>query len=331
MKKVTSLFLAAIMLISFAIPSFAEENELKKSISAAKKYLLEADADAETFDRTLSYAEAELIGDTTKIYIVKADVTDAKKLAEYILIQKTFGESIDLDDGDYADRLILLQKEDGSFGTAEATVYAVAALFASGKKTDKSEEKPYDEVGAVNFIVNSQAEDGSIGDKDVSAKAAAVLWQYKTSENAANALEKLEKYFIKLTESDDVNDVAAGLRGLVDKNYGTQTSEMTAATEKLIAFQKEDGSFGDIETTQTVFEALESVRYTVTPFNAVLNGVKFANSGIDFSELKPMIILYAVLAVCSVALWVFIMKRKPNRGTLEDAKKRSEEKYEKIP
>ena len=111
---------------------------------------------------------------------------------------------------------------------------------------------------------------------------------------------------------------------------------MTAAINKLIALQNDDGGFSavkgeksDLKLTEKIFEALESVRYTVTPFNAVMNGVKFANTGIDFSALKPMIILYAVLVVCSIGVWIFIMKRNPKRVTLEDAKRLAEEKLNK--
>lgn len=339
MKKITTFFLAAIMLFALSVPTFAEETELKKSISAANKFLTDEAPDAETFDETLSFAEAGLIGEKTKIYIVKADESDAQKLAEYILLKKAFGESVLLSENskeDYGDRLILLQKDDGSFGDIKASVYSVAALFATGKKTIKNAKKPYKEADAVNFIISSQNEDGSIGDRDVSVKAAAVLRQYSSSENAAQALDKLEKYFIALTESEAPEDVAAGLCGLTDKNYGKTTAEMTAAINKLIALQNEDGGFSavqgeksDLKLTKKIFEALESVRYTVTPFNAVTNGVKFANTGIDFSALKPMIILYAVLVVCSIGVWIFIMKRNPKRGTLEDAKRLAEEKLNK--
>lgn len=340
MKKFTAFILTAALFLTLSIPLSAESADIRQAVALGKKYLEENAKEAVTFDDTLSFAEAGIINDTMKIYSVKADENDAQTLAEYILLQRAFGLSVKIsEDGseDYGDRLIKLQKENGSFGDVKATVFAVGALLALEKKPDKSAENYYDDAAAVNYIISEQKEDGSIGDVETSVKAAAVLKCYESSPSALDAVGKLETYLIQAAESGDISISAYALTGLTDINYGNTTPEMENLIKRITELQNEDGGFAkekgqasDTEFSKIAFSALESVRYTVSPFNAVVKKDSFNKKGFDFSELKPLAFLYGGLALCSVAMWVFIFKRKPRAGTLEDSKEASAKRLEKV-
>lgn len=340
MKKFTAIFSAVIMLIVLSIPSFAEITDIKTNIASAKKYLETNATEAVTFEDTISFAEAGLVTDIMKIYSVKPDENDALSLSEYILLKRTFGGSVKISEDsaeDYGDKLISLQKEDGSFGDVKTTIYAIGSLLSLGKTPDKKAAKPYDDAAAVNFIISKQSENGEIENLETSVYAAAILKHYESSEAAENALNKLENYLNSLSKSDDITVLSLSLMGLTDINYGTVTETIEEIINKIISFQNDDGGFSqikgensEIEATKIAFRALESVRYTVTPFNALINKVQFKTSGIDFSTIMPMLILYGVMVIFSIGLWIFIFKRKPRSGTLEDSKKFSAEKLKNV-
>ena len=244
MKKFTAFILTAALFLTLSIPLSAESADIRQAVALGKKYLEENAKEAVTFDDTLSFAEAGIINDTMKIYSVKADENDAQTLAEYILLQRAFGLSVKIsEDGseDYGDRLIKLQKENGSFGDVKATVFAVGALLALEKKPDKSAENYYDDAAAVNYIISEQKEDGSIGDVETSVKAAAVLKCYESSPSALDAVGKLETYLIQAAESGDISISAYALTGLTDINYGNTTPENLI--KRITELQNEDGGF----------------------------------------------------------------------------------------
>lgn len=336
MKKVASFLIAIIFCITAVIPSFAETVDLKEYISSAKKYLEENAKEATDFNDTISFAEAGLVNDIMKIYTITPDEQNALSLAEYILLQRAFGKDAKISESpseDYGDALLKLQQEDGGFSDIKTTVYSVAALL-SLKKDEKKGESPAKITAAVNYIIKMQSENGEIGDIETSAAATGILYKYKNSAEASGALTKLISYFNSFSESDDIKTLSVSLAGLTDANYQTTTDEMSAIIDKILEYRNGDGGFSsekggksDVESTKYAFMALESVRYTVSPINALLNGISFSSSGIDLTQFYPLFILYGVMALCSVGLWIFIFKRKPRTGTLDDSKKASEEKF----
>lgn len=336
MKKIASFFIAIMLCFTAVIPSFAETADLNEYILSAKKYLETNAKEATDFNDTISFAEAGLVTDIMKIYTVTPDEKNELSLAEFILLQRAFGKDAKISEEaseDCGDALLKLQKEDGSFSDLKTTVYSVAALLSLKKDTDKS-EAPKKINAAVDYIIKSQSENGEIGDIETSAAVAGILYKYKDSEEASAALTKLISYFNSFSESDDIKTLSAALEGLTDANYQTTTDEMSAIIDKILKYRNSDGGFSseiggksDVESTKYAFRALESVRYTVSPINALLNGISFSSSGIDLTQFYPLFILYGVMALCSVGLWIFIFKRKPRTGTLDDSKKASEEKF----
>ncbi|MBS5736789.1 MAG: terpene cyclase/mutase family protein [Clostridiales bacterium] len=340
-KKITAIFIAVVITsIVFSSPISADTTDLETSIVSAKQYIEENITNAETFQDTISFAEANLITEITQIYSVEPDTENPQTLAEYILLRRTFGQSITVSEDsaeDYGDILASSQQDDGSFGNIKATIYSLAALKSVGKEAGTYGDNTFDDIAAVNYLVANQSENGEIGNLETSADAAAVLWQYKDSEETNSALNKLISYLESFSDSDDTLELSLALMGLTDANYGQTTEAMQKIIDKLLSRQNNDGGFpsseegaSEADATKAAFRALEAVRYTVTPFNALINGIQFSSSGLDFSQMYPLLIAYAVLVVCSIGLWIFIFKRKPRSKTLEESKKESEEKFSNV-
>ena len=119
-KKITAIFIAVVITsIVFSSPISADTTDLETSIVSAKQYIEENITNAETFQDTVSFAEANLITEITQIYSVEPDTENPQTLAEYILLRRTFGQSITVSEDsaeDYGDILASSQQDDGSFG-----------------------------------------------------------------------------------------------------------------------------------------------------------------------------------------------------------------------
>jgi len=327
-KKAFILVLTLAVAISLATASFAETVNVAYEAAATENYYLTADA--VTDGTSLSEYLALVCSGFTVIddsYLQGKD--GVTLLATEIITNAAEGRNADTKK---TSELAAMQKEDGSFGSFDETCMAMIALKTTG--TVFSSEK------AVNFILSNMNEDGLFAvaedlktNIEATALALTVLTPYTGSETVFDAVKKAAEYLHTIQNEDgsfaDGSSVTLSkvIAALSDIGESPNSDIWKKLAELLLKYKNEDGSYktyltdeeASPEATAEALCALHSLSSGASPIKKLMNDGKL--SSYELTDILPFAILYAVILVGSIIFWIYIMKKKQNTRTLDEAKK----------
>ena len=225
-----------------------------------------------------------------------------------------------------------MQREDGSFGSFGDTCLAMIALKTA--KTAFSSEK------AVKYIMSCQEENGFFAlsgsdteDIETVALALTALEPYTGSTDVYNCVKKaVEKPNAVQNEDGSFADgssvtLATVIAALSDIGESTNSGIWKKMPELLATYKNSDGSYkkyvsdteSDPVATAEALCAFHSVASGSSPMKKLMYEGKL--SSFEFSDIIPFLILYGVIVLGSIVFWIFVLTKKKNERTLDDAKK----------
>ena len=327
-KKALILALTLAVAVCLATASFAETVNVAYEAAATENYYLTADAvtDGTSLSEYLAlvYSGFTVVGDS---YLQGKD--GVTLLATEIITNAAEGRNADTNK---TSELASMQKEDGSFGSFDETCLAMIALKTTG--TVFSSEK------AVNFILSNMNEDGLFAvtedlktNIEATALALTVLTPYTGAETVFDAVKKAAEYLHTIQNEDgsfaDGSSVTLSkvITALSDIGESPNSDIWKKLAELLLKYKNEDGSYKTYltdeapspEATAEALCALHSLSSGASPLKKLMNDGKL--SSYELTDILPFAILYAVVLVGSIIFWIYIMKKKQNTRTLDEAKK----------
>lgn len=327
-KKILTILLTVILTSSMAVSSFAASLNVAYEAAATENYYLSSNV--ETNGEILSEYLALVYSGFTVLddsYLQNKDGVEL--LAMEIITNAAEGKSPN--DSKNAE-LVAAQKEDGSFGNLEETCLAMIALKTA--KTVFSSEK------AVNAVISNQNEDGLFGDSDdvkenieMTALGITVLSPYVGAVNVQNAIDKAVNQLHAIQNEDgtfaDGSSVTLGkvISALSDIGESPNSDVWKKLVEILVTYKNEDGSYKEYLTDTKA--SPEATAEALCTFHALASGSsplrKLMTDGklssFNIKDILPFVILYGVILLGSIVFWVYALRKKQNKRTLEDAKK----------
>lgn len=214
--------------------------------------------------------------------------------------------------------LIAMQDKNGSFGTAEDTVFAMLAIKAC--------KGSFNSVKAYRELLNTQKENGSFAD-DVRLTALAISLLAQTdNQSEKDALEAAALY-LNTFEAKDETELCWQIIGLCDAGLASSDKTSELLTQLLTYQNHNDYSY------TSVYERTEGEPYAtvmaLTAFDAVNRSgslyLRISRDGnlslYETRDFLPLLITFIVLLFLSVLFWIFILLHKKNTKTLEETKK----------
>lgn len=318
--RLFSLYLAVVM-VFLCLPVSASAKAINTSteITHTRDFLVQHPVTPQSWDETVMLAS---VGYFTfadvEPFIPEKDLSSAYASATRILTLIALGET----NGETAaeseeiSELKKLQQDDGSFGDFDSTVYSVMALNAV--------EAVFGSERAVENILSYQQEDGSFlfGDEHpifTTAKAMTVLSAYLSDEKVTAAMEKAVTYVeSSKTEEGLMGDgrcdtFCAAVIGLVDLGVQVNDNKWGYLVNNLAEFKNKDYSY-TMNADDEGYDSSATV-YALAAFDAMGRGksvyVRLMEDGTlntnIFEGFKPFITGYGILAVISIAFWVWII------------------------
>ena len=222
-----------------------------------------------------------------------------------------------------------MQKDDGSFGDLNSTLYSVMALKACNELF--MSEK------AVEYILSLQSEDGGFyveGEHPVvtTSRAMTVLSEFGRDPKVSEALNKTIDFVRGQRVEDGFFDdgrcdtVCAAMIGLIDLGVTVTGDEWGEMVFNLVKFRNSDYSYNMmIEDEQ--FD-ISATLHAIAAFDAVGNGksvyVRLMEDGaLNQYSLKDYLHIfkgYGILVLVSAVFWVYFMffkNRKKNKKVVE--------------
>jgi hypothetical protein len=253
----------------------------------------------------------------------------AELLAADILMNAASGKAAD---AEKTAKLASMQSEDGSFGSFNDTCLAMIALKTSN--TVFSSEK------AVKYIISCQDENGFFNisgsdneDIETAALALEALEPYTASTEVYNCVKKTVERLNEIQNEDgsfadgSCATLAKVTAALSDIGENTNAGIWKKMPELLVTYKNSDGSYrkyvsdtlADPESTAEALCAFHSVASGSSPLKKLMHDGKL--SSFELSDIIPFLILYGVTVAGAIAFWIYILTKKKNERTLEEAKK----------
>lgn len=328
LKKIILTCIAAAVMTSVALPAYAASVNVGYELKSTENYYITsgdaADGNLLSEYLALVYSGFTIMGDS---YI--QNKTGAALLAAEIITNAASGKN---PDESKTAELKGLQKEDGSFGSFEETCLSMIALKAT--KTIFSSEK------AVSFIISQQDEEGLFSasgnannDIENTALALTVLTPYTGASDVFSSVKKAVEKLNSLQNADgsyaDGSSVTLSkvISALEDIGENTNSDLWKKMPELLITYKNENGSYrrfvsdesSDPEATAEALCALHALASGSSPTKKLMEEGKL--SSFEVKDILPFLIFYIVLVIASIAFWIYILTKKKNERTLDDAKK----------
>ena len=327
-KKILTAALVVIFAASMTVSSFAETLNVAYEAAATENYYLSTSA--VTSGSALSEYLALVCSGFTVVddsYLQNKD--GVTLLTTEIITNAAEGRAPDTKK---TEELVSMQKEDGSFGSFEETCLAMIALKTT--KTVFSSEK------AVNSVLSYQSEDGffTVSDDvkqniEATALALTVLSPYTGSTTVFDAVKRAVEKLNAIQNEDgsfaDGSSVTLSkvISAISDVGETANSDIWKKAPELLVKYKNEDGSYREYLTDET--SVPEATAEALCTFHALASGAspikKLMNDGklssYELSDIMPFAILYGVILVGSIIFWIYILRKKQNTRTLDDAKK----------
>ena len=318
--RLFSLCLAAVM-VFLCLPVSASAKAINPSteITHTRDFLVQNPVTPQNWEETVMLAS---VGYFTfaevEPFIPEKNLASAYETSTRILTLMVLGE-MDRESAAESEEfsaLQNLQQQDGSFGDFDSTVYSVITLNAC--------DAVFASERAVENILSYQQEDGSFlfgGENPIftTAKAMTVLSEYLSDEKVTAAMEKAVLYIESAkTEAGLIGDgrcdtFCAAVIGLVDVGVQVTDDKWGYLVNNLAEFKNKDYSYtmyADDEDYDPIATA-----YALAAFDAMGRSksvyVRLMEEGTlsvnIWESFKPFITGYEILAVISVAFWVWII------------------------
>lgn len=328
--RAVSGFLAVLTLVfCFAVPTDAASVNIDVEIRQTRDYVAQNAQPISDWRETVMYSSIGVFA-LTEIapYVPEADPASPYSVATRILAKIATGE-LDRSNSAECEEAVLLrgmQKEDGSFGDLYDTLYSVMALRACN--TVFSGEK------AVSNLLSLQQPDGSYayGDESpaaVTGKVLSVLAQYMADPQVSEVLTAATEYLYGAMDPETglfpdgrCDTYCSAIIGLVDLGVAITGEEWNELVSNMLQFKNDDYSYN--MTIEGESPDLNAAVYALAALDAVGRGTSVytrlmeEGESIQYSikDYLPMITGYVILALLSLAVWVYILffKGKTNVG-----------------
>jgi len=328
LKKIIFFALATSVLLCASFPAQAASVNVGYEAKATENYYI---TKGESADGTLlsEYLALVYSGFTITGNSYLQDKTGVTLLATEIITNAASGNNPNTDK---TTQLASCQNEDGSFGDFYETCLSMIALKAT--KTVFSSEK------AVSYLTSLQNENGLFSDsgdikEDIenTALAMTVLSPYigasdvfDTVKKAAEGLNKLQNDDGSFADGSSVT-LSKVISALADIGESTNSAIWEKMPELLITYKNEDGSYkkytsdesSDPEATAEALCALHALASGSSPIRKLMDKGKLTS--FEITDILPLLIFYIVLVIASIIFWIYILTKKKNSNTLDEAKK----------
>lgn len=314
------------------VSSSASSVNLTTQITHTKDFIVQNAVPVRNWNETVMYSAVGFFTLTEiEPFIPESDVSSAYTTATRILSLISVGElnrELAAEDPE-VDALSDMQKEDGSFGDLNSTLYSVMALKACGELF--MSEK------AVEYILSFQAEDGGFyvdGEHPVvtTSRVMTVLSEFGLDPKVSDALNKTIE-FVKSQRAEDgffddgrCDTVCAALIGLVDLGVTVTGDDWGKMVNNLVKFRNDDYSY-NMHIDDEQFDTSATL-HAIASFDAVGNGksvyVRLMEDGaLNQYSLKDYLHIfkgYGIIALVSVVFWIYFMffkNRKKNKKAVD--------------
>lgn len=327
-KKTAILCLAAAVFLLIPVYSAAESVNAAYETKAIENYYI---ANGDKLDGHIlnEYLALVYSGFTVSQSTYLQNRDGANLLSAEIIMNAANGNSAD---ENKVASLVAMQKEDGSFGSFEDTCYAMIAL--------KAAKAVFSSENAVKFVLSCQNGDGFFGEEvsdkekiENSALAITALEPYTGLTEVYNCVKKAVEWLNSVQNEDgsfadgSASTLAKVIAALSDIGEITNSGIWKKMPELLANYKNSDGSYrkyisdteADPETTAEALCAFHSIASGSSPMKKLMNEGKL--SSFEITDILPFLILYGVILLGSIAFWIFILTKKKNERTLEEAKK----------
>ena len=326
-KKTVILFLVAAVMMLLPISFEAESVNAAYEIKTIENYYI---ANGDKLDGHIlnEYLALVYSGFTVSQSPYLQNREGADLLSAEIIMNAANGSAAD---EKTVSALVSLQNDDGSFGSFEETCYAMIAL--------KAAKAVFSNDNAVKYVISCQNESGFFGDGtdkekiETSALALTALDPYTGLTEVYNCVKKTVEWLNGMQNEDgtfadgSAATLAKVIASLSDIGEVTNSGLWNKMPELLAGYKNSDGSYrrylsdtdSDPETTAEALCAFHSIASGSSPMKKLMNEGKL--SSFEFTDILPFLILYGVILLGSIAFWIFMLTKKKNERTLEEAKK----------
>lgn len=327
-KIIVTVMVAVTVFACLPISSSASSVNLTTQITHTKDFIVQNAVPVRNWNETVMYSAVGFFTLTDiEPFIPEADTSSAYTTATRILTLISVGELNRESSAENSEVKALsdMQKDDGSFGDLNSTLYSVMALKACNELF--MSEK------AVEYILSLQSEDGGFyveGEHPVvtTSRVMTVLSEFGRDPKVSEALNKTIDFVRGQRVEDGFFDdgrcdtVCAAMIGLIDLGVTVTGDEWGEMVFNLVKFRNSDYSYNMmIEDEQ--FD-ISATLHAIAAFDAVGNGksvyVRLMEDGaLNQYSLKDYLHIfkgYGILVLVSAVFWVYFMffkNRKKNK------------------
>jgi hypothetical protein len=327
-KKTAILCFAALILLLMPVYSAAESVNAAYETKSIENYYI---ANGDKLDGHIlnEYLALVYSGFTVSQSPYLQNREGADLLSAEILLNAANGNAAD---ENKVSSLVSLQNDDGSFGSLADTCNAMIAL--------KAAKAVFSSENAVKFVLSCQNENGFFGEDasdvemiEASVLALTALEPYTGLTEVYNCVKKAVEWLNSVQNEDgsfadgSASTLAKVIASLSDIGEITNSGIWKKMPELLAEYKNSDGSYrkyisdteADPESTAEVLCAFHSIASGASPLKKLMHEGKL--SSFEFTDILPFLILYGVILLGSIAFWIFILTKKKNNRTLDEAKK----------